>query len=159
MKHRSGVAIGLTLVLLAFVCSQFLIGPAAAQSGRKVESPWGKKKKKEMDSPEKQKRAATTTSSSDAPDAAAQGRAGGWSGKPPLKKKGDQPIQGGDQDAISLGTNVVNVTVVVYDKKSGKIYTGLKKENFKIYEDGVEQNLSNFSPTESPITNVVLLEF
>jgi len=159
MKHRSGVAIGLTLVLLAFVCSQFPIGRAAAQSGRKVETTSGDKKKKEMESPDKPKPAATTTSSSDAPDAATQGPAGGLSGKPPLKKKGDQPIQGSDQDAISLGTNVVNVTVVVYDKKSGKIYTGLKKENFKIYEDGVEQNLSNFSPAEAPITNVVLLEF
>ena len=157
MKYRSGVAIGLTVVLLAFICSQALVGPVAAQSGRKTESTSGDKKKKELESPDKPKPQQSTQ-----PDQTAnptQGPAGGLSGKPPLKKKADQPIQGSDQDVISLGTNVVNVSVVVYDKKSGKIYTGLKKENFKVFEDGVEQNLTNFSPSDSPITNVVLLEF
>jgi len=157
MKYRSGVAIGLIAVLMAFAFSQALVGPVAAQSGRKVESTSGDKKKKELESPDKPKPQQATQPDQTADPA--QGPAGGLSGKPPLKKKPDQPIQGGDQDTISLGTNVVNVSVVVYDKKTGKIYTGLKKENFKIFEDGVEQNLTNFSPSDAPITNVILLEF
>jgi VWFA-related protein len=35
----------------------------------------------------------------------------------------------------------------------------LKKDNFRIYEDGVLQQVSNFSQQEAPITAVMLIEF
>ena len=46
--------------------------------------------------------------------------------------------------SISIDTNIVNVEAVVYNKKTGGILQGLKKEHFEIYEDGVKQELENF---------------
>jgi len=35
----------------------------------------------------------------------------------------------------------------------------LKKDNFKIFEDGIPQQVAQFSQTEAPITCVLLVEF
>jgi Ca-activated chloride channel homolog len=61
--------------------------------------------------------------------------------------------------SISIGTEVVNVETVVYNKKSGAIFQGLKKEHFEIYEDGIKQEIDNFSTPEAPVTMVMLLEY
>src|SRR6202023_1191181 len=60
--------------------------------------------------------------------------------------------------AISVTVPVVNVDVVVTDN-NGNYLTGLKKENFRITEDGSPQTITNFAATEAPITIVLLLEF
>ncbi len=59
---------------------------------------------------------------------------------------------------MSIDTNIVNVEAVVYNKKTGGILQGLKKEHFEIYEDGVKQELENFSTPDAPVTMVLLLE-
>ena len=53
---------------------------------------------------------------------------------------------------------VVNVDVVVTDN-NGNYLKDLKKENFRISEDGTVQTITNFAPSEAPITIVLLLEF
>jgi VWFA-related protein len=63
-----------------------------------------------------------------------------------------------EEYAISLEVPVVTVDVVVTDNR-GNYISGLKKENFRILEDGVPQTVTNFAPTEAPITCVILLEF
>ncbi|MGH9901302.1 MAG: VWA domain-containing protein [Pyrinomonadaceae bacterium] len=82
------------------------------------------------------------------------------------KKTGEQPqdpvpadIVQQEADAVSVSTALVNVETVVYHKKTGKIITGLKKENFAIFEDGVRKDISNFSTPEAPITVAVVLEY
>jgi VWFA-related protein len=60
---------------------------------------------------------------------------------------------------IPVETNVVNVDAVVYNKKSGQIVTGLKKENFQIYEDGVKKDISTFTTPDAPITVTLVLEY
>lgn len=64
-----------------------------------------------------------------------------------------------EDDPITIKTNIVNVDAVVYDKKTGQIITGLKKENFAIFENGVKQDVSQFAAPESPITVTVLVEY
>src|SRR5262245_61795202 len=61
--------------------------------------------------------------------------------------------------SISIGTDVVNVEAVVFNKKTGGIFQGLKKENFEIYEDGIKQEIENFATPEAPVTMVLLLEY
>lgn len=56
-------------------------------------------------------------------------------------------------------SNIVSVDAVVYNKKTGQIVTGLKKENFAVFEDGVKQNISNFATPESPITVTLVVEY
>ncbi|MCA1558229.1 MAG: VWA domain-containing protein [Acidobacteria bacterium] len=83
----------------------------------------------------------------------------------PNKKDGDEELPpdliGKPQDAetIKVSTQLVNVDAVVYHKKSGKIITGLKQANFAIFEDGVKQEITNFSTPEAPITVALVLEY
>src|SRR5690349_4913571 len=69
------------------------------------------------------------------------------------------PTKPQDLEKVSISTNIVNVDAVVYQKKSGQIVTGLKKENFAIFSDGVKQDITNFSTPEAPITVVMVVEY
>ncbi|MEP7147368.1 MAG: VWA domain-containing protein [Acidobacteriota bacterium] len=60
---------------------------------------------------------------------------------------------------VKVETDIVNVDAVVYNKKTGQIITGLKKENFAIFENGVKQSISSFTTPESPITVTLVLEY
>ncbi len=64
-----------------------------------------------------------------------------------------------DTTVEKIETKVVDVEAVVYNKKSGQIVTGLKRENFAIFENGVKQNISNFTTPESPITVTLVVEY
>jgi Ca-activated chloride channel homolog len=64
-----------------------------------------------------------------------------------------------DDEVLKIDTNVVNVDAVVYNKKSGQIITGLKKENFAVFENGVKQDITNFAMPEAPITVSLVVEY
>ena len=64
-----------------------------------------------------------------------------------------------DDEVLKIKTNIVNVDAVVYNKKSGQIITGLKKENFAVFENGVKQDITNFATPEAPITVSLVVEF
>ncbi len=64
-----------------------------------------------------------------------------------------------DPTVERVEANIVNVDAVVYNKKSGNIITGLKRENFAIFENGVKQDVSNFSTPDSPITVTLVVEY
>ncbi len=64
-----------------------------------------------------------------------------------------------DTTVEKISTNIVNVDAVVINKKTGQIITGLKKENFAIFEDGVKQNMSGFATPEAPITVTLVVEY
>jgi len=66
--------------------------------------------------------------------------------------------QTGPGFSISVTVPVVSVDVVVTDN-NGTYLRDLKKENFRISEDGTVQTITNFAPSEAPITIVLLLEF
>jgi VWFA-related protein len=67
-----------------------------------------------------------------------------------------QPPQAG----VTIAVDVPIVTLdVVATTQHGDIIPGLKKENFRILDDGVPQTITNFAPTDAPITMVLLLEF
>jgi VWFA-related protein len=74
----------------------------------------------------------------------------------PDEQEDKEVIKG--QTAISVSVDLVSLQVLVTDTK-GNVLTGLKPENFTIYEDNVKQEISNFSPVESGITAVLLVEF
>jgi VWFA-related protein len=67
-----------------------------------------------------------------------------------------KPQEGG----LSIAVEVPIVTMdVVATTQHGDIIGGLKRENFRLFEDGVPQTITNFGPTDAPITMVVLMEF
>lgn len=62
--------------------------------------------------------------------------------------------------SMSLDVPLVTLDVSVLTKDQHQFVPGLKKDNFKVFEDGVEQNVSQFGQTgEAPITAVLLVEF
>ncbi len=64
-----------------------------------------------------------------------------------------------DPEIEKVEANIVNVDAVVMNKKTGQIISGLKKENFIVYENGVKQNLSSFATPEAPITVSLVVEY
>ncbi len=64
-----------------------------------------------------------------------------------------------EAEKVTITTNVVNVDAVVYNKKTGAIITGLKKENFAIFVDGVKKDITNFATPEAPITVTLVVEY
>lgn len=64
-----------------------------------------------------------------------------------------------EQDIVRVASNIVQVEAVVYHKKSGQIVMGLKKENFAIFEDGIQRDVTNFSTPDAPITVAVVMEY
>jgi VWFA-related protein len=64
-----------------------------------------------------------------------------------------------ESEVVKVSTNIVQIEAVVYGKKSKQIITGLKKENFAIFEDGVQKEVSNFSTPDAPITVALVMEY
>ena len=64
-----------------------------------------------------------------------------------------------DDEVLEIKTNLVNVDAVVYNKKSKRIVTGLTKENFAVFENGVKQDITNFAMPEAPITVTLVVEY
>ena len=73
----------------------------------------------------------------------------------PKKPAGEKPD---DNFTLAVEIELVNLDVVVTDKK-GNFIPNLTAKNFRLFEDKVEQKITNFSPTTAPLTIVILVEF
>ena len=62
-----------------------------------------------------------------------------------------------DNDVLKVETDIVNIPVKISDKQ-GRFIAGLKQENFKIFEDGVEQQIEYFSNEQQPFTVALILD-
>jgi VWFA-related protein len=96
--------------------------------------------------------------------ASAQAPAGQQGGAPPVQAQRPQAAAPAPQQAPEGGVSIaVEVPVVTLDviaaTQRGDLLTGLRKENFRVLDDGVPQTITNFGPTEAPITIVMLMEF
>lgn len=74
---------------------------------------------------------------------------------PPAKPK---KIEGMPDYSIHVDVPLVTVPVLV-TTKNGQFISNLKKENFKVFEDGVPQTINDFKIEQAPITAVMLIEF
>lgn len=82
--------------------------------------------------------------------------------EPPPPPPPTTPKKVEDVPDYSLKVNVplVDVDVMVTLQKDGQFVQGLRKENFRLMEDGVPQTVKNFSVSQSaPITAVLLIEY
>ena len=62
-----------------------------------------------------------------------------------------------DTQTFRVKVEEVQVPFSVYDKK-GSLVLDLKKEDFKIYEDGVEQEISGFDNSAAPLSAGLVLD-
>lgn len=60
-------------------------------------------------------------------------------------------------DVVRIDTNLVTVPVSVLDR-DGRFISDLQREEFKVFENGVEQKLAYFESTEKPFTVALLLD-
>ncbi|HEY0321103.1 MAG TPA: VWA domain-containing protein [Pyrinomonadaceae bacterium] len=65
--------------------------------------------------------------------------------------------QSGDDEVLRVNTDLVVLNVTVADA-SGKYAHGLKRSDFKLFEDGREQTIASFSAEETPFAAAVLLD-
>ena len=75
---------------------------------------------------------------------------------PPTERP--KKIEGLPDYSIRVDVPLVEVPVIV-TTKDGQFISTLRKENFRVYEDGVPQAISNFTVSQAPITAVLLVEF
>lgn len=62
-------------------------------------------------------------------------------------------------ELVKVVSNLVNVETTVVNKKTKQLVTGLKKENFAIFEDGIKQDITNFGTPEAKMNVAVVMEF
>ena len=67
------------------------------------------------------------------------------------------PDEVGPDDVIRITTNLVTIPVRVIDEK-GRYVHDMRAEEFRIFEEGVEQQLAFFAPAESPFTVLLMLD-
>jgi VWFA-related protein len=78
----------------------------------------------------------------------------------PTPAKPQDASQKPPESGVAIAVDVPIVTLdVVATTQHGDILSGLKKENFRILDDGTPQTITNFGATDAPITMVLLLEF
>lgn len=67
------------------------------------------------------------------------------------------PEEVGEGDVVRVNTTLVTVPVSITDR-DGRYIPDLQKDDFRIYEDGIEQQVSYFAATEKPFTVVLMLD-
>jgi len=77
---------------------------------------------------------------------------------PPPAPEKPKKIEGMPDYSIKVDVPLVNLDVLV-TTKDGQFIPNLKKDNFKIFEDGAPQTISNFNQSAAPITAVLLVEY
>lgn len=66
-------------------------------------------------------------------------------------------VPAGGEDVIKVDTNLITIPVSVFDR-NGLYIPNLKQGDFKIFEDGKEQEIAYFGTTDKPFTVVLLID-
>jgi VWFA-related protein len=95
--------------------------------------------------------------------ASAQAQDASKNKRPPVRRQTTNPSDEEEntpqgRTSISVEVDLVSLQALVTDNK-GNVLTGLKPENFTIYEDNVKQEILHFSPVDANITVLMLVEF
>lgn len=60
-------------------------------------------------------------------------------------------------ETVNINSTLITIPTTVLDR-DGRYVTDLKKEGFQVFEDGVEQKIAFFEPTEKPFTIFFLFD-
>ena len=77
--------------------------------------------------------------------------------RPSPARPGEDPGPDPDGETIKVDTTLVTIPVSVIDR-DGKYIPHLAKRDFRLFEDGVEQEVSDFTAVEEPFSVVLLLD-
>lgn len=73
------------------------------------------------------------------------------------QQSADENAEADDSEVIKVETGLVSIPVKVVDR-GGKFIGGLTKENFKVFEDSIEQQIEHFSNEQQPFTVALILD-
>jgi len=62
------------------------------------------------------------------------------------------------EEQIKLNVDLVVLDALVFDQKTSRIIGNLKKEDIKLYEDGIQQTITHFSHDSLPLSVVLLVD-
>ena len=77
--------------------------------------------------------------------------AGSWAAVSAQQQDGNQTFR------FRTGVELINVTVTVTDR-SGRFVSGLRREDFRIFEDDVERSITHFSSDRVPVSLGIALD-
>lgn len=60
--------------------------------------------------------------------------------------------------SVKIDTDLVVTDAMVVSKKTGRVIGALKREDFLLYEDGVQQEITHFSQDKLPLSIMLLLD-
>jgi VWFA-related protein len=84
------------------------------------------------------------------------GGIGGGAGTPASPSTGPQEVDEGD--VIRVDTELVTLNVSVVGRSNNRGLPDLKRDEFKLYEDGAEQEISHFDSSAAPFNLVLLID-
>lgn len=73
------------------------------------------------------------------------------------KNKTTADVSAEGEDIVKVETDLITIPVSVFDR-SGLYIPNLQKSNFKIFEDGKEQDIAYFGTSDKPFTVVLLID-
>ncbi|MCA1606925.1 MAG: VWA domain-containing protein, partial [Acidobacteria bacterium] len=92
--------------------------------------------------------------SANAPEAATSGEVAADAGVEPAAAGPEEVAEG---DVVRIDTALVTVPVSVMDRQ-GHFIPNLKREDFTVFENGVEQSIVYFEPADKPFTVALVLD-
>ncbi|HKC64119.1 MAG TPA: VWA domain-containing protein [Pyrinomonadaceae bacterium] len=69
----------------------------------------------------------------------------------------NDPEEVGEGDVVRVNTTLVTIPVSVMDR-NGRFIPDMRKDEFQIFEDGVQQNVSYFASVEKPFTVALVID-
>lgn len=69
----------------------------------------------------------------------------------------NKPTPANNEEVVTVETNLVTIPVSVFDR-NGLYISNLRQNNFKIFEDGREQEIAYFGASDKPFTVVLLID-
>ncbi len=158
-KYEFGLEIVIMRISTAFLATYLFTLSVSAQSGRKVEP---------TPTPAPSRQEDSTTFSESTPQKkrpvyvmpSLRGDLSSRSDKAPVSGSSattaPAPTSDGDE-VVKVETNLITIPVSVFDRH-GLYIPNLKKEDFKIFEDGKEQQIEYFGTSEKPFTVILLID-
>lgn len=68
-----------------------------------------------------------------------------------------KPTPAAEDEVIDIDTNLVTTPVSVLDR-NGRFIPGLRKRDFKIFENGIQQKITYFQSEEQPFTVILMID-
>ena len=76
---------------------------------------------------------------------------------PPLPPDPNATYEEEEDDIIKIETNLVTMPVSVLDR-NGRFISGLQQRDFRVFENGIEQEIGFFQKVETPFTVVLMID-